>query len=71
MGEDELTANEGLILVDKVWIPLDIVDIGALVSLNTTLTVVVDGAILPDMAIFDDENLFVLITGLELWKKEL
>ena len=52
IAKDEVAAEEWLILVYKVWIPLDI---GELVSLKTILTLVVDGAILPDIAIFDEE----------------
>ena len=44
--EDELT------LVEAIWVPLDV---GELLSLNTVLMVVVDGAILLDMVILEEE----------------
>ena len=50
--DDELIAGEELTLVETIWVPLDV---GELLSLNNVLTVVVNGAILLDMAILEEE----------------
>ena len=52
IDDDELIAEEGLTLVEAIWVPLDV---GQLLLLNTVLTVVVDGAMLLDMAILEEE----------------
>ena len=52
IDDDDLTAEEELRVVEAIWVPLDI---GELLSLNTVLTVVVDGAMLLDMAILGEE----------------
>ena len=52
IDDDELIAEEGLTLVEAIWVPLDV---GELLLLNTVLTVVVDGAMLLDMAILEEE----------------
>ena len=52
IDDDELIAEEGLTLVEAIWVPLDVDE---LLLLNTVLTVVVDGAMLLDMAILEEE----------------
>ena len=52
IDDDDLTAEEELRVVEAIWVPLDV---GELLSLNTVLTVVVDGAMLLDMAILGEE----------------
>ena len=52
IGDDELIAGEELILVEAIWVPLDV---GEPLSLNTVLTVVVDGAMLLEMPILEEE----------------
>ena len=52
IADDELTAWEELRLVEAIWVPLDV---GELLSLYTVLTVVVDGAMLLDMAMLEEE----------------
>ena len=52
IDDDDLTAEEELRVVEAIWVPLDV---GELLSLNTVLKVVVDGAMLLDMAILEEE----------------
>ena len=52
IDDDEPIAGEELTLVEAIWVPLDV---GELLSLMTVLTVVVDGAMLLDMAILEEE----------------
>ena len=52
IDDDDLTAEEELRVVETIWVPLDV---GELLSLNTVLKVVVDGAMLLDMAILEEE----------------
>ena len=52
IADDELIAWEELRLVEAIWVPLDV---GELLSLYTVLTVVVDSAMLLDMAILEEE----------------
>ena len=51
IADDELTAWEELTLIEAIWVPLDV---GELLSLYTVLTVVVDGAMLLDMAMLEE-----------------
>ena len=52
IDDDDLTAEEELRVVEAIWVPLDV---GELLSLNTVLKVVVDGVMLLDMAILEEE----------------
>ena len=52
IDDDEPIAGEELTLVEAIWVPLDVRE---LLSLITVLTVVVDGAMLLDMAILEEE----------------